>query len=437
MLYNIGINLYALGIRIAASRNAKARKMVSGWSEAWLKRKKGNEPTAWFHVASLGEFEQAKPVITLFREHHPEYSIWLTFFSPSGYEASTKYSEAEYITYLPIDTRRNAKKLIELINPQVAFFVKYDFWYNYMRQLRQRAVPTYIFSTIFRPNHYFFKPYGKWFLHQLGCFTHIFVQNEQSMQLLAAHGFSNISKSGDTRFDRVKTIALQAPTNAVVEEFLGFGRNKLEDKKTSENNTNGDTSNNGSTCECLIGGSTWEPDEANLYRYLCHRGDRIKYILAPHVISESHIAAIVEQFGADRCIRYSQFHNQPQPRNAQVLIIDNIGMLSTLYRYGTIAYIGGGFGRGIHNILEALTYNKPVIFGPNNKKFQEAQDIKHLGGGWEYTNYDQLEQQLDLLLNSDTELKRAAEVCRNYVDSNIGCSAKIMATVDLNPPFGT
>lgn len=422
ILYTIGIYGYTLGVRIASPFNQKARQMVRGWKESFAKLPQApadGEKRAWFHASSLGEFEQARPVLEKFRREHPEYKICVTFFSPSGYEVRKNYPEADFICYLPMDTPSNARRFVEQLRPSVAFFVKYDFWFNYLNQLALRNVPTFIFSAIFRPNQYFFKGYGKWFRRQLGrCFTHLFVQNEESLELLRSHGITQVSIAGDTRFDRVHAIAQDARRFEEVEQFLS----QHPDNKV------------------LLAGSSWEPDEALIKQYLDHKGEKLTLILAPHVISESHIATIISLFGKEDCTRYSQIGkgchgNTPQfptsnSQSSKVLIIDNIGMLSSLYRYADVAYIGGGFGRGIHNTLEAITFGKPVVFGPNYRKFKEACDIIALKGGFAHCNYSELAKHLDSLLDNPETYREASETCTQYLNDNLGSSDLILSVVN-------
>lgn len=404
IIYTIGIYLYAFGVRIASLFNIKARQMVTGWKAIKDIPADSSRPTAWFHAASLGEFEQARPVLERFKQLHPEYRIWVTFFSPSGYEIRKNYAQADVVSYLPMDTPRNARKMVRLINPDIVFFVKYEFWFNYLTTLRDKGIPTYIFSAIFRPNQYFFKSYGKWFLRQLkSCFKHIFVQNEESMQLLNSHGIANCSIAGDTRFDRVHDIAQHVKSFPEIEQFLNA---------------------DGTQSKVLIAGSSWEPDEEYLKEYIQHRGNNFKMILAPHVISESHIKWIENLFGEKNCIRYSalqSFHENPT-----ILIIDNIGMLSSLYQYGDVAYIGGGWGRGIHNILEAITFGKPVVFGPNHKKFQEACDMIAIEGGFTYTRYIELEKTLDKLFDDAEYRTLCSKNCNAYMQKNLGSTELIL-----------
>ncbi len=409
-LYSFGIRCYALGVRIASPFNVKARQMVDGWRQTFGRltvAPVGKDRTAWFHASSLGEFEQARPVIEGFHKRHPEYKICVTFFSPSGYEVRKNYAEADFVSYLPMDTPANASRFVNLLHPTVVFFVKYDFWFNYLDQLRRRNIPTFIFSAIFRPDQYFFKWYGGWYLRHLQkCFAHLFVQNGESQKLLQQHGVEQVSIAGDTRFDRVNAIAQGAKRFEEIEQFLSL---------------------HGGT-KVLLAGSSWEPDERNLKLYMDHVGKGVTLVLAPHVISESHLAHIESLFGKERCVRYS--HIAEANPATDILVIDNIGMLSSLYRYADVAYIGGGFGRGIHNILEAITFGKPVVFGPNYHKFKEACDIIELGGGFSYSAYNQLQATLDSLTGNPDAYKAAAQVCLSYMGENIGSTDIILSEVE-------
>ena len=412
--YTIGIYFYTLGVRIASLFNGKAHLMVRGWGDSrrrmWQAAKEwGDTPVAWFHASSLGEFEQARPVLEKFRVAHPDYRILLTFFSPSGYEVRKNYSQADLVCYLPMDTPYNARTLVQTLSPQVAFFVKYDFWFNYLDSLRRQGCRTYIFSAIFRPSHYFFKWYGSWFCRQLSrCFNHLFVQNDESLSLLRHHGIDHCSKAGDTRFDRVHDIAVAAKQFPEIERFIDACP----------------------SAPIVVAGSSWEPDEEHLQHYLATHKD-VRFILAPHVISDSHLAAIDKLFGADTCVRFSHLATASDADlQRRVLVIDNIGMLSALYRYATIAYIGGGFGRGIHNTLEAVAFGKPVIFGPNYRKFQEAHDLIACGGGFAYSDYNQLQHHIEKLLSDADALASASQSCMAYMDTNLGSSDAILAVVE-------
>ena len=445
ILYTLGIYLYTLGIRLAALfGHRNARLMARGWKgfKNFKDLKGSGEHLAWFHAASLGEFEQARPVLEAFRQRHPDYRVVVTFFSPSGYEVRKNYAQADAVLYLPMDTPRNARRLIDTLKPDIVFFVKYEFWYNYLDELRRRGIPTYIFSAIFREDQYFFKWYGRWFLKQLNrCFTHLFVQNALSMQLLQYLGdIDHCSIAGDTRFDRVHQIAKQAESNEVVEAFL-----KGHDGKV------------------LVAGSTWPPDEQLISKLITHHSSptthhsslithhsSLKIILAPHVISEEHLQQIEKLF--PNSIRYSVFSKQcsvfsdaSQCRGSQlntkhltlntpqVLLIDNIGLLSKLYRYADVAYIGGGFGVGIHNILEAVTFGKPVLFGPNYHKFQEAKDIIERGGGWSVENGEHSEESgalLKRLLEDEEFYSKASQACTDYMNKNLGSTNLILRIVE-------
>lgn len=411
VLYTIAIYLYTLGIRLAALfGHRNARLMARGWRQG--KRSlpdSQSEKTVWFHAASLGEFEQARPVLEGFRERHPDHRVLLTFFSPSGYEVRKNYELADIVRYLPMDTPRNVRRFLDTYRPTIVFFVKYEFWFNYLDELKKRGITTYIFSAIFREDQYFFKWYGRWFLNQLKrCFSFFFVQNAISMQSLQYLGdIDECMITGDTRFDRVHQIAEAAERNGVVEAFLDG-----HDGKT------------------LVAGSTWPPDEA-LIRQLAADNKRLKVILAPHVISEEHLQQIEKNFPDS--IRYSVLKDLKESKDlkdTQVLIIDNIGLLSQLYRYATVAYIGGGFGVGIHNILEAVTFGKPVLFGPNYRKFQEAHDIIACGGGWSHRTYDELLDHLTPLLEDTESYEKASQACKDYMGRKIGGTRKILTHVD-------
>ena len=412
VLYTIGIWFYALGVRVAALfGHEKARQMVDGWKQ-WPKEvaKLSHERfTAWFHAASLGEFEQARPVLEEYRRRHPDHQILVTFFSPSGYEIRKNYDKADAICYLPMDTPRNVRRFIFEADPDTVFFVKYEFWYNYLNALKGWGAKTYIFSTIFRPGQYFFKWYGGWFRKQLKtCFEHLFVQNEESLQLLKGVGIERCSLAGDTRFDRVHQIAVAAEPDAVAEHFLDGYDGKV-----------------------LVAGSTWPPDEQVLAHVRETNDDWFpgRIILAPHVISEEHLQAIEKLFPDS--VRYSVLKDSKDRNGSKVLIIDNIGILSKLYRYADVAYIGGGFGVGIHNILEAVTFGKPVFFGPNYHKFQEARDIIACGGGWSIRGeYDMEEGDFMRLLTHPEALQQASLACTDYMQQNLGSTDKILQTLD-------
>lgn len=414
ILYTLGIHLYAFAIRIGALFSTKARLMVEGWKDCWSKAAQfqassKNAKTAWFHASSMGEFEQTRPLLEAFKDRHPEYKIFVTFFSPSGYEPRKNYPYADAVAYLPVDSPRNASKLIQFIRPQVAFFAKYDFWFNFLNSLRKNNVNTYLFSATFRHSQYFFKWYGKWFRNHLtSCFSHIFVQDLSSLKILQDNNINNCSIAYDTRFDRVYAIAQESKRFEEIEAFLS------PNTKT------------------IVAGSSWEPDEEYLKQYLdSHKSTPIQCIIAPHVISNDHIEYIENLFGKDICIRHSEAKSLYQSGNTdyeskQIFIVDNIGMLSSLYRYADIAYIGGGWGKGIHNILEAVTFGKPVVFGPNHTKFNEAHAIIQQQGGYSYNNFQQLDKILGQWLNDEACYKKASDQCTQYINSNLGGTNTIL-----------
>lgn len=414
IIYTIGICFYTLGIRLAALfGHSKARLMVDGWKH-WpeqVAKLSHERPTVWFHAASLGEFEQARPVLEEYRRRHPECQVLVTFFSPSGYEVRKNYGQAEAVCYLPMDTPRNVRRFLDAARPEKVFFVKYEFWYNYLKALKGCGAKTYIFSTIFRPEQYFFQWYGKWFLHQIGIsFKHLFVQNEESLQLLRSHGIEQCSLAGDTRYDRVHQIATAAEGDATVETFLQGYEGKV-----------------------MVAGSTWPPDEQLLARL---RGSKQwfpeRLIIAPHQIHEEHLLSIEALFPDS--VRYSQLRVKSDELRVKsdelrVLIIDNIGILSKLYRYADVAYIGGGFGVGIHNILEAVAYGKPVVFGPNWHKFQEAHDIIELGGGMTVDEHPDVSL-LEKWLTDETAYRAASDACLKLMRRNLGSTDKILNTIE-------
>ena len=405
-LYNMGIWLYGAAVRVAAWRSRRAALLAQGWRHALDEtRGLGGRKVAWFHVASLGEFEQARPVLEQFRQQHADYAVCLTFFSPSGYEVRKGYKGAEDVRYLPLDTPRNAARFVRLIHPDVAFFVKYDFWFNMLRQLRAAQVPTYLFSAIFRPGQYFFRWYGGWYRRQLQCFTHLFVQNEESMCLLREAGVSQVSLAGDTRFDRVRNIALTAPRREEVERMLGDS-------------------------PVVVAGSTWPPDEERLCRVLAQCAPATRLVVVPHEIGEERLAQIEALFPG-QTVRYTRLAHESIDTGKRVLIVDTMGMLASLYRYATVAYVGGGFGKGIHNILEAVAHGKPVVFGPNYGKFQEAHDIIACGGGIGYSQESELEAYLNAMLPRGEAYVVAAQRGSEYVVSHLGAASLILSRVNV------
>jgi 3-deoxy-D-manno-octulosonic-acid transferase len=398
IIYSIGIYLYGVLIFIASLFNEKARLLRKGQHQAFTLLKEKVDPNAryvWFHAASLGEFEQGRPVIEQLKREEPDTKILLTFFSPSGYEIRKNYTGADIVSYLPLDTLGNALRFVDIVKPYKAIFIKYEFWPNYLLALKAAHVPVFSISAIFRPEQVFFKGYGSWYKSLLKTFKHIFVQDKPSKELLQAHGINNVSVAGDTRFDRVADLANQAKSIPLVEAFVKDAR------------------------KVIVAGSTWPKDEEFLVRYLKEHAD-VKLILVPHEIHEAHLSGIFKQLGTD-FIRYTQA-DESNILSSNCLIVDTIGLLSSIYRYTNVAYIGGGFGVGIHNTLEAAVYNVPVVFGPNYRKFCEARELIAAGGAFSINDYEMLEAQLDKLFN-DTD---AGKIAGEYVKQNTGATKMII-----------
>lgn len=402
LLYNIGIRAYDAAIHLAAPFNEKAR--------LWVKGRKGirqriaaipqnGTPLVWFHAASLGEFEQGRPVMETLKRERPNVRILLTFFSPSGYEVRKNYAGADYILYLPLDTPGNARFLTSHIKPAAAVFVKYEFWYHYLHSLAQEHVPVYLISALFRSNQPFFKRWGGLHRKMLTFFTRLFVQDDASVQMLSEIGIHNAMRTGDTRFDRVKQIATQAKDIEKVERFTGGTK-------------------------AVVCGSTWPPDEALLTDYINHHDTPCKWILTPHEIGESHVRSILSAC-KKKIVRYTD--DSADFASAEVLVIDCIGLLSSIYRYGRIAYIGGGFGVGIHNTIEAAVYGIPVLFGPNYQRFDEAIALIANGGGFTIKNGEELSERLDGLLSQPDTAASAGQKAATYVDSQLGATEVIAA----------
>lgn len=439
-MYNIAIYIYLIGVAIGSLFNKKIKKMWRGEREAVDLLKEKVDPTAkyvWFHAASLGEFEQGRPLIEQLKATHPEYKILLTFFSPSGYEVRKNYEGADIVCYLPLDTIRNARRFLRAVHPVMAFFIKYEFWYNYLHILRHRGVPVYSVSSIFRPGQVFFKWYGRNYAKVLHCITHFFVQNEVSLQLLKGIGIDEATVVGDTRFDRVLQIKEQSKELPIVEAFKGInGKGDAckgalaEDackEDLSEDACKGDLSENGCKgCKVFVAGSSWQPDEDIFIRFFNAHPDW-KLIIAPHVIGEDHLAYILDKLQM-KAVRYTQATEQ-SAAEARCLIIDCFGLLSTIYRYGEIAYVGGGFGVGIHNVPEAAVWGVPVLFGPNNKRFQEAQDLLACKGSFEVTDYDSFNTIISRLISDDKFRHQCGEASANYVKSRSGATDIIMKSV--------
>ena len=439
-MYNIAIYIYLIGVAIGSLFNKKIKKMWRGEREAVDLLKEKVDPTAkyvWFHAASLGEFEQGRPLIEQLRATHPEYKILLTFFSPSGYEVRKNYEGADIVCYLPLDTIRNARRFLRAVHPVMAFFIKYEFWYNYLHILRHRGVPVYSVSSIFRPGQVFFKWYGRNYAKVLHCITHFFVQNEVSLQLLKGIGIDEATVVGDTRFDRVLQIKEQAKKLPIVEAFKGINgkgdacKDDLSEdackEDLSEDACKDNLSENGCKgCKVFVAGSSWQPDEDIFIRFFNDHPDW-KLIIAPHVIGEDHLAYILDKLQM-KAVRYTQATEQ-SAAEARCLIIDCFGLLSTIYRYGEIAYVGGGFGVGIHNVPEAAVWGVPVLFGPNNKRFQEAQDLLACKGSFEVTDYDSFNTIISRLISDDKFRHQCGEASANYVKSRSGATDIIMKSV--------
>ncbi|WP_316798547.1 3-deoxy-D-manno-octulosonic acid transferase [Pedobacter frigidisoli] len=400
LLYILGIRGYNLIILIFSLFNTKARLFINGRKDIFKKieeRIKKTDKPIWFHFASLGEFEQGRPVLEAIKSARPDKKIIVTFFSPSGYEIRKNYTLAE-VFYLPVDTAFNARKFLDIVNPEMAIFTKYEFWHFYFLGLKDRNIPLYVISGIFRPGQAFFKWYGGFYRNILKSVTYFFVQNQESEELLKSVGIDNVTINGDTRFDRVYE-------NAQIPKHLAEIENFIKESPT------------------LICGSTW-PEDETLLALLPGKYPDWKFIIAPHEIHEGHIENIEKLFPAGN-IRFSVFSKQAQENNLHpsVLIIDNIGMLSSLYQYGKVAYIGGGFGAGIHNTLEAAAFGKPVIFGPKYDKFQEAKDLIAIGAAKSIANSAELIEAFDFF----KENKPAAEASKKYVADKKGATALIVS----------
>lgn len=404
ILYTVFIWVAQLLYQIAALFHTKAQLFVSGrldlFDKLTMAFRENKAPLVWVHCASLGEFEQGRPIIESLKNQNPSLKILLTFFSPSGYEVRKNYPQADYIFYLPWDTSTNAKRFIEITRPALAIFIKYEFWFNYTNQLKKNNIPIISASSIFRPDQVFFKWYGSFFRDILKKFTHFFVQTPKSIELLENIGITQTTLAGDTRFDRVFEITQHADEIEIVRKF------KSDEK-------------------IFVVGSLWPEDLEVLAPFINEHKQSLKFILAPHEISERFITQI-EQSVSAKTVRYSRATESPE--NYSVLIIDNIGMLSKLYRYGEFAYIGGAFGKGLHNILEAACYGVPIFFGDKNyQKFQEANDLIMRGGAFAVGSHTDLKKIFELLNNKPDSFLLACEVTRSYVKENLGATAKIVS----------
>ncbi|MFI5150682.1 MAG: 3-deoxy-D-manno-octulosonic acid transferase [Bacteroidia bacterium] len=401
--YSVFIYLYLFLIRIVSLGNSKARLWLDGRKNLLARVEQataGMKNPVWMHCASLGEFEQGRPLLEALKAANPNQAIVLSFYSPSGYEIRKDYAFADYVCYLPLDTISNSRRFLDILNPSAVYIVKYEFWFNLLEEIRTRNIPAYLVSGVFRKDQIFFRWYGSWFIEKLRAFKRFYVQDQTSAVLLAGLGFSNTLVSGDTRFDRVLEIAAQYAENKTVKEFAG-------DKKV------------------IIAGSSWEPDEAILAA-LTWKEAGYKLIITPHETEQEHIAAVLNLFeGKGNIVLYSRA-GSADLKAADILIVDAIGLLSVIYRYGTLAMIGGGFGEGIHNILEPAVMGLPVIFGPDHEKFQEASELIALGGAFCIHSAEEMQTLFSRLNDNPELLKKASETAREYVKGKSGAVDKIM-----------
>lgn len=405
IVYNISIGLYRIAIFFVSIWNKKAKLWIQGRKNLFdrIEEKLLNQTNiVWFHVSSLGEFEQGRPLIEEYRKRFPDRKILLTFFSPSGFEIRKNYAGADFIFYLPLDTSLNARRFLDIVMPREVFFIKYDFWYHFISQLNQRDIPVYLVSAVFRKNQMFFKWYGSWYFNLLKCFNHIFVQDVESLQLLLNAKIENVTIAGDTRMDRVLEIAKKPQTIDIAARFS-------EEKF------------------CVVCGSTWPLDEEIIFEYILQCPNELVFIIAPHEISENHLSSIEKKLPA-KTIRFSQI-NMSIPVDVKVLLIDNIGMLSSLYRYAQLAYIGGGFGQGIHNTLEPAAYGIPVVFGPRYHKFNEAVNLIQLGGFFCIKTREDFRFLMNRFYTDKEFLKKASDITKSYILKGQGATYKVFSTL--------
>ncbi len=411
VIYTLFLYVYRLGIAITSVFNKKAGLWISGRKRlaAWLHQSFDNNqaPVIWMHCASLGEFEQGRPVLESLKQQHPRHKILLTFFSPSGYEVRKNYPHADWVCYLPLDTPANVKQFLDRVRPELAIFVKYEYWYHFLHQLSQRGIPVLLISALFRENSIFFKSYGGFQRKMLQFFNHIFVQDAASKERLSTIiPATKVTVAGDTRFDRVVQIADQFTSLPLIDRFVA-GKPFI-----------------------LVAGSTWPDDEKNLATYLNKNKTNSSLIIAPHEINKGHINEIMNWF--PDAVLYSTLEEEAA-YDRSVLIIDNIGMLSRLYHYASVTYIGGGFNKsGIHNTLEAAVFSKPVIFGPNYGKFSEAIALIEKGGALFYSTENELNNRIDDLKNNPSFLEECGQQAVAYVQANTGATAIILNYVAAN-----
>jgi len=406
LLYSLFIHFFAYFLFLASFFSKKAKLWCKGRKNIFLFLKnqcEGKSNIYWFHCASLGEFEQGKPLIEKIKQQKSEVTILVTFFSPSGYEIRKNDPIADIISYLPIDTKKNAKKFITIVKPKQVFFVKYEYWYNYMNELYKAGIPFYYVSAIFRKEQYFFKNYGKWFLKQLKKCHCFFVQNNHSATLLKRHGILQVVVTGDTRFDRVLAISKQHRSLDFVVSFKN-------------------------TKKLLVAGSTWQPDELLLAKLFAKLSPNYKLIIAPHEVEKSNITRIKQIFSSFSILCYSEIDAQ-DISTYDVLVIDTIGLLSSLYKYADISYIGGAFKTGLHNILEAAVYEKPIFFGTHFQKFNEAVELVALGAAFSVNNAKEMEGKIEQFENNSLFYLNCCEICKSYVAQNLGATDKIVSVI--------
>ena len=409
LLYDLGIRLYYLLILLVSLFNKKARQWIRGRKGLMKKIESTIDPALpliWFHCSSLGEFEQGRPLIESIRKRDPGKNILLTFYSPSGYEIRKDYPEADFVFYLPLDTRKNARRFFSMLNIEKAYFIKYEFWYHLLTCLKDQNIPAYLVSGIFRKEQVFFRPWGKWFRKILVSFDHLFVQQQSSLDLLERIGIQNVSLAGDTRFDRVRAIVHGIKKDPRFTAFVD-------------------------STPTIIAGSTWPQDEELLVRFINNTDRPIKWIIAPHEIHESRINHLAVQLNK-KYQRYTSLTDSDLPQTI-VIIIDTIGILSSLYQYGKVAYIGGGFGKGIHNTLEAATFGLPVIFGPKYQKFQEAVDLVDTQAAYPIHDYASFDAILSNLLDDQLLLNTSGESARKLVLDNLGATEQILDLTLIEP----
>ncbi len=415
--YNLAIRFYYLGIFIASSFNSKAKKWLRGRKnifERLEKDLKNRKNVIWIHCASLGEFEQGRPVIEKIKKQNPQQKILLTFFSPSGYEIRRNYNQADWVYYLPLDTRKNATRFLSIVKPQCIIFVKYEFWLNYLSIIKQQQIPAILISAIFRENQHFFKWYGQIFRNALNTYNYIFVQEKNSLKLLNQIGVQNCNIAGDTRFDRVFDQSSNIQRYENIESFL-------QNKKT------------------IVCGSTWPADETELLNAISKLDfQNLKIIIVPHNIEENNINQLVSIIKSEnKSISFTKITDTKIDNDANILIVNQIGLLSSLYQYATVSFIGGGFGKGIHNILEAATFGTPILFGPNYTKFNEAKELIELKAAVSITNSNNLLLELKRLIENEELQKQKSIISKNYVETNIGATDKIISYISENKLFLT